>query len=151
MLVCYSGSVDNHLLFVRDKRKDFAPNYAAYYPFGVDVFLCPQKISHIAQFVELPTVNSSGKFPPILVVNVQVFRPFIFYCFHHCFLLFVVVINILICYNELGPFIYINWGCKANLFAIINQFILILMCFCEFYRFHCILPQFFRVKRMEKE
>ncbi|RVW82454.1 hypothetical protein CK203_049044 [Vitis vinifera] len=72
MLVCYSGSVDNHLLFVRDKRKDFAPNYAAYYPFGVDVFLCPQKISHIARFVELPTVNSSGKFPPILVVNVQI-------------------------------------------------------------------------------
>nr|CAN65726.1 hypothetical protein VITISV_015031 [Vitis vinifera] len=57
--------------YFRDKRKDFAPNYAAYYPFGVDVFLCPQKISHIARFVELPTVNSSGKFPPILVVNVQ--------------------------------------------------------------------------------
>ncbi|KAL6351297.1 hypothetical protein AAG906_035089 [Vitis piasezkii] len=58
--------------YFRDKRKDFAPNYAAYYPFGVDVFLCPQKISHIARFVELPTVNSSGKFPPILVVNVQI-------------------------------------------------------------------------------
>ncbi|XP_034689848.1 uncharacterized protein LOC117917620 isoform X2 [Vitis riparia] len=58
--------------YFRDKRKDFAPNYAAYYPFGVDVFLCPQKIGHIARFVELPTVNSSGKFPPILVVNVQI-------------------------------------------------------------------------------
>ncbi|KAL5976703.1 hypothetical protein ACLOJK_021036 [Asimina triloba] len=55
-----------------DKRKEFAPNYAAYYPFGVDVFLCQRKIDHIAQFVELPVINSSGKLPPILVVNVQV-------------------------------------------------------------------------------
>lgn len=58
--------------YFRDKKKEFAPNYAAYYPFGVDVYLCQQKISHISRFVELPTVNSSGKFPPILVVNVQV-------------------------------------------------------------------------------
>ncbi|KAK1259961.1 hypothetical protein QJS04_geneDACA019998 [Acorus gramineus] len=54
-----------------DKKKELARNYAAYYPFGVDVFLCQQKISHIARFVELPSVNSSGKFPTILVVNVQ--------------------------------------------------------------------------------
>ncbi|KAL8499083.1 hypothetical protein ACS0TY_022163 [Phlomoides rotata] len=42
-----------------------------YYPFGLDVFLCQRKINHIAQFVELPSINSSGKLPPILVVNVQ--------------------------------------------------------------------------------
>ncbi|KAJ8760893.1 hypothetical protein K2173_021931 [Erythroxylum novogranatense] len=59
--------------YFRDKKKDFAPNYAAYYPFGVDVFLSPRKIDHIAQFVELPaTNNTSGKLPPILVVNVQI-------------------------------------------------------------------------------
>lgn len=60
----------------RDKKKEFAPNCAAYYPFGVDVFLCQQKIDHIARFVELPSVNSSGKFPSVLVVNVQVLIQF---------------------------------------------------------------------------
>ncbi|KAL8514242.1 hypothetical protein ACS0TY_013387 [Phlomoides rotata] len=30
-----------------------------------------RKINHIAQFVELSSINSSGKLPPILVVNVQ--------------------------------------------------------------------------------
>ncbi|XP_020582664.1 uncharacterized protein LOC110026162 [Phalaenopsis equestris] len=58
--------------YLRDKRKDFAPDFAAYYPFGVDVFLSQQKIKHIARFVELPNVNSSGKLPPILIVNVQI-------------------------------------------------------------------------------
>lgn len=55
----------------RDKKKEFAPNYAAYYPFGVDVFFCPRKINHIARFVKLPVHNSSGRLPSILVVNVQ--------------------------------------------------------------------------------
>lgn len=59
----------------RDKRKVRASNYAAYYPFGVDVFLSPRKIDHIARFVELPFMNSSAKLPPILVVNVQVLPP----------------------------------------------------------------------------
>ncbi|XP_068637338.1 uncharacterized protein [Aristolochia californica] len=58
--------------YIRDKKKVFAANYAGYYPFGVDVFLCQRKIDHIARFVDLPVTNSSGKFPPILVVNVQV-------------------------------------------------------------------------------
>uniref|UniRef100_A0A1D1Y647 Protein ENHANCED DISEASE RESISTANCE 2 C-terminal domain-containing protein n=1 Tax=Anthurium amnicola TaxID=1678845 RepID=A0A1D1Y647_9ARAE len=58
--------------YLRDKKKDSARNYAAYYPFGVDVFLCQQKIDHIARFVKLPSVNSSGKFPSNLVVNVQI-------------------------------------------------------------------------------
>ncbi|KAL9226273.1 hypothetical protein vseg_002105 [Gypsophila vaccaria] len=58
--------------FFRDRKKEFAPNYAAYYPFGVDVFLSPRKIEHIARFVELPAVNSIADFPPILVVNAQV-------------------------------------------------------------------------------
>ncbi|KAJ6852333.1 uncharacterized protein M6B38_255170 [Iris pallida] len=58
--------------YLRDKKKEFAPNYAAYYPFGVDVFLCQRKIDHITRFLNLPTVDSSRKFPPILVVNIQV-------------------------------------------------------------------------------
>ncbi|KAJ8513614.1 hypothetical protein OPV22_004048 [Ensete ventricosum] len=58
--------------YFRDKKKDFAPNYPAYCPFGVDVYLCQQKINHIARFVELPVLNPSSKFPPILVVNIQV-------------------------------------------------------------------------------
>ncbi|KAH9604724.1 hypothetical protein KSS87_023882 [Heliosperma pusillum] len=58
--------------YLRDKRKDLAPNLAAYYPFGVDVFRSHQKINHIARFVELPPIYSSGKFPPILVVNIQI-------------------------------------------------------------------------------
>ncbi|XP_057484874.1 uncharacterized protein LOC130771280 [Actinidia eriantha] len=58
--------------YFRDKKKDFAPNYAAYYPFGVDVFLSPRKIDHIARFIELPVINSTGGLPPILVVNAQI-------------------------------------------------------------------------------
>ncbi|KAI7732683.1 hypothetical protein M8C21_013071 [Ambrosia artemisiifolia] len=58
--------------YMRDKKKEHAPNYAAYYPFGVDVFLSQRKIDHIARFVELPVVSSSGELPSILVVNVQV-------------------------------------------------------------------------------
>lgn len=58
--------------YFRDKRKEFAPNCAAYNPFGLDVFLCQRKINHIARFVELPVIRSSGKLPPILVVNVQI-------------------------------------------------------------------------------
>ncbi|KAM7464570.1 hypothetical protein LguiA_032691 [Lonicera macranthoides] len=58
--------------YLRDKRKEHAPNCAAYYPFGVDVFLSQRKISHVARFVELPVISSSGELPPILVVNVQI-------------------------------------------------------------------------------
>ncbi|XP_078442901.1 uncharacterized protein LOC144712476 [Wolffia australiana] len=58
--------------YLRDKKKEFAPNRAAYHPFGVDVFLSPQKIDHIARFVKLPDVKASGKFPSLLVVNVQI-------------------------------------------------------------------------------
>ncbi|KMZ59897.1 hypothetical protein ZOSMA_63G00080 [Zostera marina] len=57
--------------YLRDKKKEFASNSAAYCPFGVDVFLCQQKINHIARFVKLPNIDSTGKFPSILIVNVQ--------------------------------------------------------------------------------
>ncbi|KVH97752.1 protein of unknown function DUF1336 [Cynara cardunculus var. scolymus] len=58
--------------YFRDKRKEHAPNYAAYYPFGVDVFLSQRKIDHIARFIELPVVGPSGELPPILIVNIQI-------------------------------------------------------------------------------
>ncbi|PWA92574.1 hypothetical protein CTI12_AA078300 [Artemisia annua] len=59
--------------YFRDKKKEHAPNYAAYYPFGVDVFLSQRKIDHIARFVKLPAVGpSSAELPPILVVNIQI-------------------------------------------------------------------------------
>ncbi|KAH7852833.1 hypothetical protein Vadar_029860 [Vaccinium darrowii] len=58
--------------YLRDKKKVFAPNPAAFHPFGVDIFLSPRKIDHIARFVELPVINSSGEVPAILVVNLQI-------------------------------------------------------------------------------
>ncbi|KAJ4769553.1 DUF1336 family protein (DUF1336) [Rhynchospora pubera] len=58
--------------YMRDKKKDFAPNYAAFYPFGVDVYLSPQKVNHISRFVELPDLGPTSKLPPLLVVNVQI-------------------------------------------------------------------------------
>uniref|UniRef100_A0A1J3FEE7 Protein ENHANCED DISEASE RESISTANCE 2 n=1 Tax=Noccaea caerulescens TaxID=107243 RepID=A0A1J3FEE7_NOCCA len=59
--------------YFREKKKEFAPNYAAYNPFGVDVFLSQRKVNHIAQYVELPAVNTaSTKLPSILIVNVQI-------------------------------------------------------------------------------
>ncbi|PSR88368.1 DNA repair protein [Actinidia chinensis var. chinensis] len=60
---------------VRDRdrdEKEWAPNYAAYHPFGVDVHLSPRIVDHIARFVELPAVNSSGNLPHILIVNTQI-------------------------------------------------------------------------------
>ncbi|XP_050276926.1 uncharacterized protein LOC126718654 [Quercus robur] len=77
MLDCWSHIEPNTFKvravnYFRDKKKEFASNYAAYYPFGVDVFLSQRKITHIARFVELPSVNSSGNLPPLLIVNVQV-------------------------------------------------------------------------------
>lgn len=64
--------MDHPFLFARDKKKELAPNYAAYYPFGVDVFLSPRKIDHIARFVELPAIDALYQMPSILVVNIQV-------------------------------------------------------------------------------
>ncbi|GJM96262.1 hypothetical protein PR202_ga13082 [Eleusine coracana subsp. coracana] len=58
--------------YFRDKKKELAPNYAAYYPFGVDVYLSSQKLNHISRFVQLPDVQLSSELPPLLVVNVQV-------------------------------------------------------------------------------
>ncbi|CAI9283247.1 unnamed protein product [Lactuca saligna] len=58
--------------YLRDKKKENASNHAAFYPIGMDVFLSPRKIDHIARLVELPNFESSGKVPPLLVVNLQI-------------------------------------------------------------------------------
>ncbi|KAL8231493.1 hypothetical protein R6Q57_001271 [Mikania cordata] len=57
--------------YFKDKSKKPAPNYCPYTPFGVDLFACPKKINHIAKYLELPLLKGDGRFPPLLVVNIQ--------------------------------------------------------------------------------
>ncbi|XLR58647.1 hypothetical protein S83_009319, partial [Arachis hypogaea] len=55
-----------------DKKKEFAPTNAAFYPLGAYIFLSQQKIEHIARFIQIPSINIPGDVPSILIVNIQI-------------------------------------------------------------------------------